>query len=462
MTLFNFFRRSSVLESSDGANASANDRAKRATKRLAMGLLAAGLLTSSAGCHVASFANKAIPAHRLPADLFDCSRESLAPLPFAALGQTKPADHLIGAGDTLSVYIYGVFPATEDETPIVQRSQAINQRYYPARGSNIGPSTGLPVRVETDGTIDLPLIGRIDLDGLTITESIDKILDEYRDEDILQEGRERITVSLLTPRVKRIVVLREDTPSTSVSLVSPQAIDEIHRGSGEVIDLPIYENDVLHAMAATGGLPGTDAPREIYVIRKNSEFGNQFLSAGNLQSIVSGGQGDGCGPGVVRIPLAGCPCEAVPFTEADITLNDGDVLYIPRRNEYFTTGGLLPGGRVPLPRDEDIDVIEAIALATGSAGGPLGQDGSVLAGGRPGYLRSPTRVLILRMLPDGRQMTIRADLDRAIYDPQERIRILPNDILMLQFKPSAASLNVVMNWFSGDGLFNGIARLSTN
>jgi protein involved in polysaccharide export with SLBB domain len=425
-------------------------------------ILAAGLLATSTGCHLVSSAHKAIPAHRLPKDLFDCPRETLAPLPFAALGQTKPADHIIGAGDTLSVYIYGVFPPTEDETPIVQRSQSINQRYYPARGSEVGPSTGLPVTVAADGTIDLPLIGRVNLSGLTVGQAKDMILDEYRDEDILQEGRERITLNLLVPRLYRVVVLREDTPSAAVALTSPQNVDQIHRGSGEVIDLPVYENDVLHAMAATGGLPGTDAPREVYVIRKESGISGQFLNAGNLQSIVSGGQGDGCSPGVVRIPLAGCPCQPVPFTEADITMGEGDVLYIPRRNEYFITGGLLPGGRVPLPRDEDVDVIEAIAMATASAGGPLGRDGSVLAGGKIGNLREPTRVIILRMLPDGRQMTIRADLDRAIYDPNERIRILPNDVVMLQFKPSASAIYSTLNWFSGDGIFNGIVRIGVD
>ena len=431
-------------------------RRVKIASRLFAGLLTVGLLTSSTGCHLVSSAKDAVPAHRLPPDLFDCPREALAPLPFAALGQTKPAEHLIDAGDTLSIYIYGVFPPTEDETPILQRSQAINQRYYPARGSSLGPSTGLPVRVEADGAIDLPLIGRIDLRGMTVPEAIDKILDTYRDEDILQEGRERITVSLMQPRVKRVVVLREDSSATSVSLVSPQVVNEIHRGSGQVIDLPIYENDVLHALAATGGLPGTDAARELYVIRKGLD--NRFLSAGSLKSLVSGGEGDHCGPGVTRIPLAGCPCEQVPFTEADITLNDGDVVYIARRNEYFTTGGLLPGGRVPLPRDEDIDVIEAIAMATGSPGGPLGQDGSVLANGRPGWIREPTRVLILRMLPDGRQMTIRVDLDRAITDPKERLRILPDDVVMLQHKPSASFFNVAINYFSGNGIVNAIVR----
>lgn len=421
-------------------------------------LTVASVVSTGGGCKLVSSARQAIPAHRLPPDLFDCAREPLAPVNFAALGQTKPAAHIIGPGDTLSIYIFGVFPASEDETPILQRNQAINQQYYPARGSSLGAATGLPVRVEADGSIDLPLVDRINLNGLTLPEARAKILDTYRAEEILKEGRERITVQLVTPRLFRVVVLREDTPDNQVTVTNPQNVDQIHRGSGQIVDLPVYENDVLHALGITGGLPGTDAPRECYVIRKSAAVQAQFLSAGTLQSIVSGGEGGQCSPDVVRIPLAGCPCDTLPFTEADITLGDGDVLFLPRRNEYFITGGLLPGGRVPLPRDEDVDVIEAIAMATASAGGPLGVGGTALSGGNTGNLREPTRVLILRSLPDGRQMTIRCDLDRAIYDPKERIRILPNDVVMLQFKPSASFLYGAFNWISGNSLVTAIGR----
>ena len=39
------------------------------------------------------------------------------------------------------------------------------------------------------------------------------------------------------------------------------------RGTGQTVSLPVYQNDVLHALAETGGLPGLDAENVIYVIR---------------------------------------------------------------------------------------------------------------------------------------------------------------------------------------------------
>jgi len=399
------------------------------------------LAVCSTGCHLVSSARHAIPAHRLDPNLFACSRDNLAPLPYAALGQEKPLEHLIGAGDILGVYVFGIFPPTEEETPVQARAQAVNQRYYPPRGTVVGPTTGLPVTVDVNGELDLPLIGRVNVEALSLTQAADKIRQVYLAEGLVKEGRERVTVGLITPRVKRVVVLREDTPDSTVQLVSPQAVNEIHRGSGEVIDLPVYESDVLHALASTGGLPGTDAARELYVIRRSPAVDYRYINEARLQQMADSGN-----TGVIRIPLAGCPDQPIPFTQQDITLDEGDVVFVPRRNEYFTAGGLLPGSRVPLPRDRDIDVIEAIALANGSAGGPLGTSGDVLGRSGVSFMREPTRVLILRDLPDNRQITIRVDLDRAMKDRKERIRILPDDIVMLQFKPGSAALNGTLSY----------------
>ncbi len=403
-------------------------------------------LTNLVGCHNMPSARHAIPASRLDSCLLGCSKEALAPLPYAALGQPRVADHLIGPGDTLSVYIYGVLPINEEETPVQLRSQAVNQRYYPPHGTEVGTRTGLPISVLANGSIDLPLVGAVPVSGLTTTQATEKLLAQYTDKKVLQKGRERVNVGLITPRVKRIVVLREDTPTEMVSLVRPGTNDQIHRGSGQVIDLPIYENDVLHALASSGGLPGTDAKREVWVIRNLPDTATEFIDIKQLTEMTQMMSSDGLTPDVKRIPLVGCPGSPLPFTTQDITLNDGDVVFVPRRHEYFITGGLLPGARIPLPRDEDIDVLEAIALATGSVGGPLGQGGTALIGGSPGHMREPTQVLIVRKLPGGRQFAIRVDLSEAVKNSKERILIQSEDVVMLYFRPSEAGINGALNW----------------
>ncbi|MCO8121626.1 polysaccharide biosynthesis/export family protein [Stieleria sp. TO1_6] len=431
-----------------------SDASRRVANLTIAATLTVVLLGTSTGCHLVSSAKHAIPAHRLDPSLFSCPRESMVSISYAALGQDRPPEHLIGAGDTLSVYVYGVFPANEEETPVQQRTQAVNQRYYPPRGTEVGPSTGLPLRVDERGMIELPLIGNTSVAGKTIPEAIDLLRKAYQEKEVLKEGNEQIYMSLIIPRVRRVVVLREDTPNPQVALVQPTTNPEIHRGSGQVIDLPIYENDVLHALAATGGLPGTDASRELYVIRREAAQNSAFMNAETLQTLTSGNVGVEVNPNIIRIPLSVQPCDVTTIPRDSTILHDGDVVFVPRRNEYFVTGGLLPGARIALPRDEDIDVIEAIAMATGSPGGPLGLSGAAIANANPGYIREATRVLILRKLGDGRQITIRVDLDRAINDAKERIRIQPDDVVMVQQKPAGAFMNVTMNWLGGQWIPN--------
>jgi protein involved in polysaccharide export with SLBB domain len=408
-------------------------------------VLGASSVCGFTGCTTVSSSHHAIPANRLDPAVISCSKEALGPVPFAALGQTRTTEHIIGAGDTLSIYIFGVFPPTEDETPVQLRGQAFNQQYYPPGGTEVGANTGLPVRVREDGTVDLPLVAPINVEGLSVIEAVEKIRAQYVEDKVVQKGRERITVGLLTPRVHRVVVLREDTPATNVAIVNPAAIKEIHRGSAQVIDLPVYENDILHALSVTGGLPGTDAKRELWVIRNSGAPDRSYINFEQVNTLVQGVIPGTNSPEVIRIPLVGCPDQPLSFRPEDVILNEGDVLFVPRLNEYFTTGGLLPGARVPLPRDEDVDVLEAIGMATGSVGGPLGLSGAVLAGGSVGNLREPTRVLILRKLPDGRQIQIRVDLDRAMRDEKERILIQDQDIVMLQFKPVSAAVYGTLN-----------------
>ena len=401
--------------------------------------------SSLSGCHTLTGACEAIPADRIDRHFLSEPREGLCPVSYTSLGQEKPQAHIVGPGDSLSVYVYGVVPPTTDETPVLQRFQSLNQQYYPPHGSIVQPTAGIPMSVDADGTMEFPLIGRLPVQGLTIPEVADLVAESYRNKDIIQKDKERVSIALILPRVKRVVVLREDTPSPNVELLPPGQVDHIHRGSGEVIDLPIYENDVLHALAATGGLPGTDAVSEVWVFRRDHIPAHMPLTVDQLNTLADGYE-EGT-HSVIRIPLKGHPCDDLPFTPEDVVLNEGDVVFVPRRQkDYFYTGGLLPGARIPLPRDEDIDVLEAIALANGSTGGPLGLSGTTLSGGSPGHMIKPSRVNILRELPDGRQVQIRVDLARAMQDEKQRIYIQPGDIVMLNFKPHQAVFNGLLNF----------------
>ncbi len=174
------------------------------------------VLTALPGCYSISNVKNSVPANRLPRHFLGAPKESQSPVQFASLGQEKPVEHIIGGGDTLSVYIFGIFPSDDQGTPLVQRSQQVNQRYYPPHGGIVGPATGLPVVVNVDGTIELPIVGSFQVGGLTIPEVIQNLKEAYRKEEVLAEGRERVSVTRVTRGISNVTETRS-RPSASTS-----------------------------------------------------------------------------------------------------------------------------------------------------------------------------------------------------------------------------------------------------
>lgn len=138
----------------------------------------------------------------------------------------------------------------------------------------------------------------------------------------------------------------------------------------------------------------------------------------------------------VRIPLRLDVNDAITFTEQDVILEDGDIIFIEGRlEELFYTGGLLGGGQYTLPRDQDIDVLEAIAIAQNRGGNRDAYGKSAL---NQDVTISASEAIVIRKLPNGTQLPIRVDLYKARQNPAERINIQPGDYVMLQYKPTEA------------------------
>jgi len=413
------------------------------------------LALGQVGC--VTYANKAIPAARVPLCLRGDSQDAKTPVNLATLRQQRPQEHRVGPGDILGVTVYGIIPANTESAPIVHPERSLGAEYYPPKGIVQSPVTGAPMPVSSDGKLHLPLIDSVPVQGLTVPETAQLIANAYGEKDLLKKGRERVMVTLIKARVHRVLVMREDTPGPPTVKTRQHTLVN-KQGSAAVVDLPAYENDVLHALAATGGLPGIDTHNCIWILRSRT-VGHHGLNS--ARELVDGG----AAPEVVlagfeqeytrtKIPLRVCADGNLPFSPQDAVLQDGDIVYLePRVKDYFYTGGMLPPGQFALPRDADVDVLEAIAIATGGVGKPTqGIDGGnnyFRQGGGPGNVSiPPTRVIILRKLADGQQIRIQADIRKAVHDARERIKILPGDFVMLQFTPGQAFMNTMTHWFN--------------
>jgi protein involved in polysaccharide export with SLBB domain len=199
-----------------------------------------------------------VPARFLPEELKGNSRENRQMIDLSYLRQQAPAEYMIDSGDVLAIYI---------ESVLGQRTQPqINQPLDTTRP----PTLGYPLTVRDDGTLSLPLIQPINVRGKTIPQIERDIRYAYTTQRrLLLPGQDRILVTLHKPRQHRILVIRQESQAdvlTGIS-VSGGALGSAKKGTGHVISLPAYKNDVLNALVQSGGLPGLDAENVVYIMR---------------------------------------------------------------------------------------------------------------------------------------------------------------------------------------------------
>jgi hypothetical protein len=270
--------------------------------------------------------------------------------------------------------------------------------------------------------------------------------------EILKPGAERVLVEVLRPRLYHILVIRQDAGGLSVG--ASGLVGSGKRGAGFQLDLPAGENDVLNALARTGGFPGLEAKNEVIIERGTDTLApGRSLSAEDLSEAASSRQPPpGWGGGErIRIPLRQRPDKPLTFNQRDIMLYTGDAIYIENRDpDVYYTAGLLGSRQFILPRDYDLTVLDAIMLAGGTlfAGGQTTNNlsGNIVQNGLGDP--SPALVSVLRRTPDGGQLTIRVDLYKAMRDPRERILIQPKDIIFLAEAPGDAIMRYVTNKLS--------------
>lgn len=517
-----------------------------------------------------------VPSNYYPRELQGEMRSAKQTIDLSLLRQSPPDSYRVDTGDTLGIVIEGVLGRPEDVPPV----------YYP-QNNDVAPSIGYPIPVREDGTISLPYAQPLYVRGLSVRQVEELIRKTYTiDKQVLRPGEDRILVALQRPRTYNVLVIRQEAQSQELTPQSGQAGSLLpglsKRGTGKRVALQAYRNDVLNALAETGGLPGLDAENTIYVIRRRSAQGAaempypgqpagnegwvtpsggpteawprsaqggirpvgyespqgspgyQTQHADGWQDLVTSEEEMGpggvrqaqatqpppqfggfaptnsgpqpipqqaplpqgmmpqagypmpaapypgtalpaglpaeyaamCGRGaeVIRIPIRLSPGEAPEFSETDVILQDGDVIFIEsRETEVFYTGGLLGGGQYMLPRDYDIDVIEAIAISTGRSQGGTGAGFGNRIGG-PASLNKDISVgasdcVILRKAGDGHLIPIKVNLNKADRDPKYRVRILPGDYIVLQYKPHEAVAAFIERNLLAGGLI-GVAATS--
>ncbi len=266
------------------------------------------------------------------------------------------------------------------------------------------------VRVGTNGTAIVPLVGQMQLAGLTLEETEAAIRKAYAPNYMLDPV---VVVKMIDPRMTHVVVLGEV-------------------GVPGMVELPRGNRDILHAITAAGGVVPTTGggitpssltyPAGIIAAAAVTNASGKIT----LRRIREGGKPqrfDLREPEGLRQALTIDPLE------------DGDVVYVEGgrpNNSIFVLGLVVRPSRQDYPPGTRVTLLQAIASA----------------GGLDPFL-FPSKGTLIRRL-DGHDVHVRLDLTRIREGCDPDIEFAPGDIVDIPWTLGARVLRFINVWTSFD------------
>jgi polysaccharide export outer membrane protein len=252
------------------------------------------------------------------------------------------------------------------------------------------------VRIDGDGNVDLPLVGRIRAAGLTVQQ-------------FEVELSTRLKTYVYRPD---IVVNVTDFASQPVTVMGAVTTPGVHQLQGR--------KTLFELLSMAGGVRG-DAGHSVKITRRKEwgpiplptvkeDASGQFTTAEvKLKSIM-----DANNPG------------------ENISIQPYDVITVPRAEVVYIMGEVQRPGGLVLDDRETITALQAVAMAGG-----LGRSGSSYG---LTSVPAPQSARILRISSESNRVEIPIDLKAILSGKKEDVNLRPNDIL---FIPNNAALGAM-------------------
>jgi polysaccharide export outer membrane protein len=210
---------------------------------------------------------------------------------------------------------------------------------------NVDEFTNAPIRIDTDGNITLPRLGRIQASGFTV-QQLEKDLTG------------RLRTYLLEPQV---VVRLAEARSQPVSVFGSVKSPGVHQLEGS--------KTLLEVLSLAGGL-SEDAGRSVKVTRR-PEWGAIPLATAHEDETKQFS--------VAEVDLKELIEAKAPATNIEIRPND--VVSVPRAEVIYVVGEVRKPGSYTLSSRETLSVLQALSLAEGLAPTANGSKAKILRGG---------------------------------------------------------------------------------
>ncbi|MCI0423322.1 MAG: polysaccharide export protein [Acidobacteria bacterium] len=246
-----------------------------------------------------------------------------------------------------------------------------------------------PVRIGSDGTINLPLVGRLKVAGLTV-------------EQLEGELKKRLQTYIQNPQVTvSVVEYRSQTVSVIGSVKNPGA----HQVRGR--------KRLIEVLSLAGGLL-EDAGHSLKITRRR-EWGPIPLPGATLDPT---GQFN-----IAEVNLKALIEARTP--EQNIPILPNDVISVPRAEMVYVIGDVRRSGGFVLKNRDSISVLEALSLAEGLD-----------------RTASPKKARILRPTPGSAKRTeIPVNLKQMLAGEANDVTLNPDDIL---FVPGSKTKGAVL------------------
>jgi polysaccharide biosynthesis/export protein len=231
-----------------------------------------------------------------------------------------------------------------------------------------------PVRIDANGDLDLPLIGRVHAGGATV-------------DALRQEITRRLKNHVKEPRVAVNVSEFRSQPISVMGAVNHPGVYQLQG-----------RKTLAEALSVAEG-PRTDAGNWVYIRRSA------------LDTPLEGGERSADGDALTsRVSLK----SVMVGTGSKLYLAPNDVITVPRSAVVYVIGEVHKPGGFVIGERESISILESISMAEGI-----------------GRTSSPEKARLLRRNGSGARTEIAVDVRRILQAKQEDLAMQPEDILFI-------------------------------
>lgn len=251
------------------------------------------------------------------------------------------------------------------------------------RAANAPEISEKPVRIDLNGYINMPMIGRLEAKGLTV-------------EQLEAELTKRLKVYLEAPEVAVSVSEYQSQPVSTLGEVGTPGVHQL-QGRKSLVEI----------LALSGGLKPEAGPT-VRITRK-LEYGRIPLP--NAADDPTGKFS------VAELELK--PLIDAKTPEKDIQIQPYDIISVPKAEFVYIGGDVSKSGAVTLNDKTTISILEALA----STGGVL-------------KTADPRKARILRPVPGGKREEVPVDIAKIMNGTADDIQLRAGDLL---FVPGAST-----------------------